>query len=85
VTFAAEVLESYWSGFSVFGAGDFSFRISFKKGFKIVLFSLWRRDPVLELQFLLSLFTRKLICVKASFSKSLLRVKSLLCVKKLAV
>ena len=34
-----------------FGANDFSFQILFKKCFKIVFFSLWRRDPVLELQF----------------------------------
>jgi hypothetical protein len=27
-------------------------------------FSLWRRDPVLELQFLLPFCTRKLLCVK---------------------
>ena len=45
-----------------FGAGDFPFKIPFKKCFEIVVFSLWRRDPVLELQFLLSLCTRKLLC-----------------------
>jgi len=43
-----------------FGAGDFPFKIPFKKCFEIVVFSLWRRDPVLELQFLLSLCTRKI-------------------------
>ena len=34
-----------------FGAGDFPFKISFKKCFKN-LFLLWRQDPALELQFL---------------------------------
>jgi len=34
-----------------FGASDFPFKNPFKKFFKIVFFSLWRRDPVLELQF----------------------------------
>ena len=32
-------------------AGDFLSKNPFKKCFKIVIFSLWRRDPVLELQF----------------------------------
>ena len=44
------------------GAVDFPLKNPFKKRFKIVVFSLWRRDPVLELQFLLSLCTRKLLC-----------------------
>ena len=35
-----------------FAASDFPFKRPFQKCFKIVLFSLWRRDPVLELQFL---------------------------------
>ena len=34
-----------------FGASDFPSKNPFKKCFKIVIFSLWRRDPVLELQF----------------------------------
>ena len=34
-----------------FGANNFPFKIHFKKCFKIVFLSLWRRDPVLELQF----------------------------------
>ena len=34
-----------------FGASDFPFKNRFKKCYKIVFFSLWRRDPVLELQF----------------------------------
>ena len=38
-----------------FGACDFPFKNPFKKCFKIVFFSLWRRDPVLELQFPTSL------------------------------
>ena len=32
-------------------ASDFPSKNPFKKCFKIVFFSLWRRDPVLELQF----------------------------------
>ena len=38
-----------------FGASNFPFKTAFKKGFKIIFFSLWRRDPVLELQFPTSL------------------------------
>ena len=34
-----------------FGASDFLSKNPFKKCFKSVFFSLWRRDPVLELQF----------------------------------
>ena len=34
-----------------FGASDFLSKNPFKKCFKIVFFSLWRRDPVLDLQF----------------------------------
>jgi hypothetical protein len=34
-----------------FAASDFPFKRPFQKCFKIVLFSLWRRDPVVELQF----------------------------------
>ena len=34
-----------------FGASDFPSKNPYKKCFKIVFFSLWRRDPVLELQF----------------------------------
>ena len=33
-----------------FGNGDFPFKLPFRKCFKIVVFWLWRRDPVLELQ-----------------------------------
>ena len=47
-----------------FGANNFFLKIPFKKCFKIVFLSLWRRDPVLELQFLLWLYTRKLLCAK---------------------
>ena len=39
------------SRFPHFGANNFPSKNSFKKCFKIVFFSLWRRDPVLELQF----------------------------------
>ena len=63
LSFAAEDRKSYWNGcikaakvdlsadFLNFGANNFPFKISFKKCFKIVFLSLWRRDPVLELQF----------------------------------
>ena len=34
-----------------FGASDFPTKNPFKKCFKIFFFSLWRRDPVLKLQF----------------------------------
>ena len=34
-----------------FGASDFPSKNPFKKCFKIFFFSLWRRDPVLKLQF----------------------------------
>ena len=37
--------------FLSFGANSFLFKYPFKKCFKIVFLSLWRRDPVLELQF----------------------------------
>ena len=36
--------------FFQFGIDDFPFKIPFKKCFKIVVFPLWRRDPVLELR-----------------------------------
>ena len=63
--FAAGSRKSYWSGciqaaivichdlsanFRNFGASNFPFKILFKKCFKIVFLSLWRRDPVLKLQ-----------------------------------
>ena len=63
LSFAAGSRKSYWSGcmkaatwicqqiFLHFGASDFPSKNPFKKCFKIVFFSLWRRDPVLELQF----------------------------------
>ena len=47
---AATVILS--ADFLHFGASDFPPQNPFKKCFKIVFFSLWRRDPVLELQFL---------------------------------
>ena len=61
LSFAAEDRKSYWNGcikaaivisadFPNFGANNFPFKIPFKKCFKIVFLSLWRRDPVLELQ-----------------------------------
>ena len=62
LSFSAENRKSYWSGciqaarlmcqdFLNFGAGKFPFKIPFTKCFKIVFFVLWRRHPVLELQF----------------------------------
>jgi len=65
--------------FRTFGAGDFPFKIPFKNGFKIVFFWLWSRDPVLELQFVLSLSTKKLLSVNTSLCKSLLCVKLSVC------
>ena len=65
LSFAAEDRKSYWNGcikaakvicqqiFSILALTIFPFKIPFKKCFKIVFLSLWRRDPVLELQFLL--------------------------------
>ena len=62
LSFAAEDRKSYWSGciqaaivicqqiFAILALVIFSFKIPFKKCFKIVFFLLWRRDPVLELQ-----------------------------------
>ena len=64
LSFAAGLRKSYWSGcmkaatvicqqiFSILALVIFLLKILFfKKCFKIVFFSLWRRDPVLELQF----------------------------------
>ena len=63
LSFAAGDRKSYWNGcikaakvicqqiFSILALIIFLFKISFKKCFKIVFLSLWRRDPVLELQF----------------------------------
>ena len=63
LSFAAEHRKSYWSGciqaaivicqqiFAILALAIFLLRIIFKKRIKIVFFLLWRRDPVLELQF----------------------------------
>ena len=63
LSFAAEDRKSYWNGcikaakvicqqiFSILALIIFLLEIPFKKCFKIVFLSLWRRDPVLELQF----------------------------------
>ena len=60
--FPAESLESHCNDslkhangalaedFVDFGSDDFPVKIPLKKCFKIVVFPLWRRDPVLELQ-----------------------------------
>jgi len=47
--------------FLIFGASNFPFKTSLKKGCKIVFLSLWRRNPVLELQ-LLTLLRVVLLC-----------------------
>ena len=49
-----------------FGAGEFPFKIPLKKWCYSVVFPLWRRDPVLEMQFLLP-HRLKFHCVKAGF------------------
>ena len=63
LSFAAEHRKSYWSGciqaaivicqqiFAILALVIFLLKIIFKKRIKIVFFLLWRRDPVLELQF----------------------------------
>ena len=59
VSFAGEDCKSYWSGgiqaaiviCQQIGASNFPFQNPFTGCFKIVFFLLWRRDPVLELQF----------------------------------
>ena len=59
VSFAAEDRKSHWSGCiqaaivicQQIGASNFPFQNPFTGCFKIVFFLLWRRDPVLELQF----------------------------------
>ena len=63
LSFAAGSRKSYWSGcvkaatvicqqiFFILALVIFLSQNPFKKCFKIVFFSLWRRDPVLELQF----------------------------------
>ena len=48
--------------FRNFGASNFPVKSPFKKCFKIVFFSLWRHDPVLELQFLC---VKVCVCVNA--------------------
>ena len=59
-----------------------SVSVDFLKGLQNCVFSLWRRDPVLELQFLLSLIARDLLSVNTSLCKRLLCVKVFfLCVK----
>jgi hypothetical protein len=49
---AARLQVALWQQiFLHFGADDFPSKIPFKKGFKIVVFPIRHRDPVLELQF----------------------------------
>ena len=63
-----------------FGTDDFPFKIPFRKCFKIFVFPLWRRDPVLKLQFMLSLCARRLLCVKSFFVHKLAVCKGFPCV-----
>ena len=42
--------QQFFSILAYFGNDNFPFKNPFKKRFKIVVFLLWRRDPVLELQ-----------------------------------
>ena len=63
LSFAAGLRKSYWSGcmkaatvicqqiFSIFALVIFLLKILLKSASKSFFFSLWRRDPVLELQF----------------------------------
>ena len=44
--------------FFILAMDDFPIKIPFKKCFKIVVFPLWRRDPVLELQNRCNLWSR---------------------------
>ena len=77
LSFAAEDRKSYWNGcdsdlsadFLNFGANNFPFKIPFKKCLKIVFLSLWRRDPVLELQFPTPLHV-VLLCLQLSLCRS---------------
>ena len=45
-----KVANGALAAFFHFGIDNFAFKIPFKKFFKIVVFPLWRQDPVLELQ-----------------------------------
>ena len=67
LSFAAEDRKSYWSGciqaatvicqqiFAIFTVAIFLLKIRLKSASKSFFFLLWRRDPVLELQFPTSL------------------------------
>jgi hypothetical protein len=67
LSFAAESRESYWSGcikvvlvicqqiFSILALAIFLLECLFTNVSKLFVFSPWRRDPVLELKFLLQL------------------------------
>ena len=82
LSFAAGHRNSYWSGctkaaivicqqiFSILALMVFLLKILVKSA--SICLSLWRQDPVLELQCLLSSCTRKFLCVKTSLCKSLL-------------
>ena len=69
-SFAAGPRKDYWSKVAIVicCTGDFRFTIPFEQCFKIVFFLLWRRDPVLELQFLAPLCEKACVCVCKSFS-----------------
>ena len=61
-----------------FGAGDFPCKNAFKKCFKIVFFSLWRRDPVLELQFPTPLRSSFVFCNSVSTDRIVMAASRLL-------
>ena len=87
ISFAAGHRKSYWGGctkaaivicqqiFSVLALVIVLLKFLLKSASKSCFFWLWRRDPVLELQFLLSLCNTKFLCVKTSLCKSLLLCK----------
>ena len=64
--------------FSNFGAGDFPFKTLCTKCFKIVLFFLWRRDPVLELQFQHFGGSSSVVCNSASADRIVMAASRLL-------
>ena len=88
-SFAAGHRKSYWSGcikaailicqqiFSIFALVIFLLKNPFRKCFKIVFLSLWRRDPVLKLQFLTPLRV-VLLCNSVSADRIVMAASRLL-------
>ena len=59
-----------------FGAGDSPFKMPFKQCCKIAVFPLWRRDPVLKLQFLsLSLLLLRVVLLRLAIQCPLVAVE----------